>query len=106
MSEEEKEKRPFPFIPNEEIDDNYIPVFLTDDNNNSYTDTTKSLLKTELLELLKIYKDITIRIWKTEDLLDDLYSKQTETAEKINQNPHYKNAVKTIKKRSNNKSNR
>ena len=106
MSEEEKEIKHLPFKPKEEIDDNYIPDFLTDDNNNSYTDTTKSLLNPELLELLKIYKDITIRIWETEDLLDDLYSKQTETAEKINQNPHYKNAVKSIKKRSNNKSNR
>ena len=96
MSEEEKEKRPFPFIPNEEIDDNYIPVFLTDDNNNSYTDTTKSLLKTELLELLKIYKDITIRIWETEELLNELNSLQKETEEKITQNPHYKNAVKSI----------
>lgn len=106
MSEEEKEKRPFPFIPNEEIDDNYIPVFLTDDNNNSYTDTTKSLLNPELLELLKIYKDITLRIWETKDLLDDLYSKQTETADKINHNPHYINAVESIKMRSKNNSKR
>lgn len=106
MSEEEKEKRPFPFIPNEEIDDNYIPVFLTDDNNNSYTDTTKSLLKTELLELLKTYVDVTSKIRVTENLLEDLYSKQTEIADKINHNPHYINAVESIKMRSKNNSKR
>lgn len=41
----------------------------TEDNDNSYTETSKSLLKTELLELLKTYVDVTSKIRETEDLL-------------------------------------